>query len=579
MNYKTTIDFKAFYKDEEEFNQHLENLAKEDLTVEKLESQDLKSQLDWYYSKALEWEKLYSYNEVNSDLHLDNQKYIQNKEVIGGIKTSLDKVKNYIDKEILEIDLPLDEYLRVNPELQRYYMVFYNVMQKKKHPEDSILFTKELPNIRRINSLYNTLMNVEFPAEEVIINGERVRVSAVNYVKLMTQASSDEKESLAKAYFTGLSKIQRTISGLLNMRYQIFYDLAEEAGYSTILEHTLGTDDLNRHITDNILRNVSVNLEPLAKYYSLRKEVLGLEKLHFYDGRDVKDEKKVTFDEAISNVLEALSPLGPEYLEKLRNLIDVGVIDVYPRENKYLGGYHFRNYTQSLIVMNSQDRLKDSYTIAHELGHAVNTSFIKENHPYNEFHFASFLSEVASLTNEVLMEEYYLKEASTEEEKILLLEQKINKFIANVYSSMMWFEFEDDICEAIKAGKPRQPEEMSAMYAKLYIKYNPGIEFSDYLKYGYMTRLHYFMGDYRYYNFQYATGILMATKLANDIKNNVAGSLDRYLEFLKLGGSLPTLEALKVAGLDLTDDKIIADGFRYFSKTVDEYQKLVLKKN
>lgn len=579
MKYKTTINFKAFFTDENDFTKHLENLSREDLSIEGLKSKDLKGKLDWYYDKALEWEKLYSYNEVNSDLDLANEKYLQNKEVINRIKTSLDKVKFYLNKEILRIEKPFTEYLEENPSLKKYYMLFYNVNQSKKHPEDSILFTKELPNISRINSLYSTLMNVEFPSEEVTIDEEKVKVSLSNYAKLMPKVSLEDKKKLAEAYFTGLSKIQKTISGLLNMRYQIFDDLAKEAGYQTILEHALGENDLDLKIITNLLKNVNANLSSLEKYYSLRKEALGLEEMHFYDGRDSKDEKKVSFDEAISNVIEALSPLGEEYLKRLKDLIDTGVIDVYQREHKYLGGYHFRNYIQSLIVMNSRDTLRDSFTIAHELGHAVNSSFIKENHPYNEFHFSNFLSEIASLTNEVLMEDYYLEKSNDEEEKILLLEQKINKFIVNVYTAMMWFEFEDALCDAISKGRPLKPEEMTATYEKLYRKYNPSYTFDDYLKYGYMTRLHYFMGNYRYYNYQYATGILLATKIANDIKNKVPGSVENYLEFLKIGGSLPTLEALKVAGFDLTDENILADGFKYFEETVNEYQKLVLKKN
>ena len=142
----------------------------------------------------------------------------------------------------------------------------------------------------------------------------------------------------------------------------------------------------------------------------------------------------------------------------------------------------------------------------------------------------------------------------------------------------MWFEFEDGICKAIQNGRPMTPDEMIALYQKLYQKYNPEIVCDDYLKYGYITRLHYFMGNYCYYNFQYATGMLMATKLANDIKNNVSDSREKYLQFLHVGGSMPTLEALKVAGLDLTNEEIIADGFKYFSKDVAFYEKLVLKR-
>lgn len=578
MKYKTNINFTSLFKDDETFTNHLKQLENENFDIEEFKKKSLKDQLDWYFAKYLEWEKIYSYNEVNSDLDLANQNYNQNKDIINKIKTKLDELKKVINTEILNIDIPLDEYLEENPDLKEYHMTFYNVLRKKEHSEDSILFAKMLPYISRINSLYSTIMNVEFPSEEIIFRGEPVKLTTSNYNRLMLNANSEEKAVLASTYFESLAKINKTVSNLLNMRYQIFQDLADDAGYNSILEHTLGDDDLNLAITDNLLKTTNLHLDAIKKYYSLKKQSLGLEKMHFYDSRDSKTEVKMSFDDAIDNVINALTPLGPTYIERLKALLNTGIIDVYPRENKYLGGYHFRNYTQSLIVMNSHDYQKDSYTMAHELGHAVNASFIKENQKFSNFHFSNFLSEVASLTNEILMANYYLEKASTDTEKEIILEQKIKKFIANVYNSMMWFEFEDNICKAIKNGRPLTPDAMLSIYQELYIKYNPEVVVDDYLKYGYITRLHYFLGYYRYYNFQYATGIIMATKIANDIKNNIPGSKEKYLEFLKIGGSLKTLDALKIAGLDLTDDKIIADGFKYFQEDVASYEKLVLKR-
>ena len=578
MKYKTNINFTSFFKDDETFTNHLKQLETENFDIEEFKKKSLKDQLDWYFAKYLEWEKFYSYNEVNSDLDLENQNYNQNKDVINKIKTKLDELKKVINREILNIDIPLDEYLEKNTDLKEYYMTFYNVLRKKKHSEDSILFAKMLPYISRINSLYSTIMNVEFPSKEIIFRGEPVKLTTSNYNRLMLNASSEEKAVLASTYFESLAKVNKTVSNLLNMRYQIFQDLADDAGYNSILEHTLSDDDLNLAITDNLLKTTNLHLDVLKKYYSLKKQTLGLEKMHFYDSRDSKTEVKMSFDDAIDNVINALTPLGPTYIEHLKALLNTGIMDVYPRENKYLGGYHFRNYTQSLIVMNSHDYQKDSYTMAHELGHAVNASFIKENQKFSNFHFSNFLSEVASLTNEILMANYYLEKASTDTEKEIILEQKIKKFIANVYNSMMWFEFEDNICRAIKTRRPLTADAMLSIYQELYIKYNPEVVVDDYLKYGYINRLHYFLGYYRYYNFQYATGIIMATKIANDIKNNIPGSKEKYLEFLKTGGSLKTLDALKVAGLDLTDDKIIADGFKYFQEDVASYEKLVLQR-
>ena len=133
MQYKTNIDFAAFFVSDDDFNSHLEQLSKENIPASEFKSKSLKAQLDWYYAKYLEWEKLYSYNEVKSDLNLSNQVYNQNKEIINRIKSYLDSLKNIINEEIMSVDMSLDEYLAQNKELKDYYMVFYNVMRKKDY--------------------------------------------------------------------------------------------------------------------------------------------------------------------------------------------------------------------------------------------------------------------------------------------------------------------------------------------------------------------------------------------------------------------------------------------------------------
>ena len=317
MKYKTNINFTSLFKDDETFTNHLKQLENENFDIEEFKKKSLKDQLDWYFAKYLEWEKIYSYNEVNSDLDLANQNYNQNKDIINKVKTKLDELKKVINREILNIDIPLDEYLEKNPDLKEYYMTFYNVLRKKKHSEDSILFAKMLPYISRINSLYSTIMNVEFPSEEIIFRGEPVKLTKINYNRLMLNASSEEKAVLASTYFASLAKVNKTVSNLLNMRYQIFQDLADDAGYNSILEH-------------NLLKATNLHLDALKKYYSLKKQALGLEKMHFYDSRDSKTEVKMSFDDAIDNVINALTPLGPTYIEHLKALLNTGIMDVYP---------------------------------------------------------------------------------------------------------------------------------------------------------------------------------------------------------------------------------------------------------
>jgi len=213
--------------------------------------------------------------------------------------------------------------------------------------------------------------------------------------------------------------------------------------------------------------------------------------------------------------------------------------------------------------------------VAHELGHAVNGLMIKGKQPFQNFHFSVFLSEIASKVNENILDDYLINNATTSEEKKYLLEQKISNFADSVFSQTLFLEFEMELYNIIESGKSLNADIINDTFFTLYKKYYCPVEENEKIKYLWQTRLHLFYGQYRYYNFQYATGIIAALKISNDIIHSKNNMLDQYLEFLTIGGSQPTLESLKVTNVDFSNISTFDESMAYFSNLLDEYEEVL----
>ena len=570
-NYKW--DFKEFYKSDEDFLTSLNIFTQNiDKLKENFVNFSLNQKLTEYYKLALEAEKLNTYAELNSDLDFANEKYLNYKNQVYNKKEKLDYFKNIINEEIIKINEPLDVYMQKHPDCQAYYMHFYDVLRLKEHNVNSSLVTKETFLINQINNLYNTLTKVEIPYEEMEIEGKMTKVTNSIFTKYIKSQDCNIRKEVFLKYMQNYKNINKSISGLFNLRYQICTDIALEKGYNSILEQVIKEDDLDLKIIDNLIKSVHENLNILTRYLELKKAKLDLDELHYYDlTLDNSLYEKYSFEEAITLVKEALKIMGADYNRVLDKALASGCIDAFSQEHKFSGGYHFRNYIKPMILMNYKENSKQVITLAHELGHAVNGLFIKENEPYQNFHFSVFLSEVASTVNEDRMERYFYEKAN-KEEKIKYLEQIIDKSIIAIFFQTLFLEFQKTLCTKIERGESLNSDFINQTFIELYTQYYQGLTIDEELKYLWETRLHLFYGNYRYYNFQYATGKIAALVINKNIDEN---KKEDYLNFLKIGGSMPTLKALEQAGVDLTNPQVINDAFVYLNNLLDEYEQLI----
>jgi len=353
-------DFKDFFNSDDEFEKDLDSLTCEINGFSKeLESLSLYELLKNYYDFDLRCEKLVSYAELNSDLDMSNQKYLNFKNLTYGKKSILDGLRDKINQKILVIDDPLELYLEKYPELKEYQMHLYEVLRLKEHNKNDKNIQNATTMIPKINDLYNTIQNVELDYKKVSINGERVVADSKKYGRYLFDQNSATRKKIFNAFLDSLAKVNKSVSSLLNIRLKLCFDVATLKGYNTVLEQALNDDDLDIEIVNNLIKSVNNNLPLLERYLNLKKQDLGLKKLNPYDLKlGSSFNKKNSFEESLEIVRKALSIMGDDYNRVLDQVLEMGSLDVYPQKNKFLGGYHWRNYTKPMILMNYSNNFK-----------------------------------------------------------------------------------------------------------------------------------------------------------------------------------------------------------------------------
>lgn len=571
--------FDDFFQNEESFFKELEFVKKELSLIENNKKEDsLYNNLKKYYDMSYRVEKLCTYMTLKSDLDISNQTYIAYKNEINRIQGILDKFLQSINQIILSSSDTVDDFIKQDGNLRKYKMHLYEVLRQKKHNITNSLIEQNTLLIPKINNLYSIIQNSELEYKSVDINGSMVPMNSSNYEKYSSMVSSATRGKMLEAYMESLGSVNKSISNLLELRLQLCFGIAKEKGYSSVLEQVLEEDDLSMDIITNLKESTNSHLPLLEQYYSLKKKELKKDKIYSYDLISSNQyQRQLSFGESLDIVKKALSVLGKDYLRVLDQVLQEGVIDVYPKKNKFTGSYHWRNYTKPMILMNYTDTFRNVFVVTHELGHAVNGYKIKENHPFQDFHFSVFLSEIASKTNELILGHYLITHANSKEEKLYLLEEQITTFIQSVFKQVMHFEFNETLYQKMENQEMIRTDDMNELFYELLRKYFPGVEISKKEMYKWQTRLHLFYDQYRYYNFQYATGLLIALKIATDIINHKNNMLEKYLDFLTTGGSMPTLDSLKIMGIDFSQKEVFEDGFQYFSQLLAQYEKLILE--
>ncbi len=530
-------------------------------------------------------EKLYVYAHINNDLNLSDAKWNKNFAKVSSLYSKYSLLSSFLVPELLEKDFKfVKTYIAENEYLKNYEYTLKLIYRSKKHilsaNDESIVSKFNKINKSTIDSI-TKLLNVECTYEEVL-NDDNVleKVHSGNLECFLFSKNREVRKNAFNSFYKSLGSINLTISSLINGVVEYNNAVSGLKKYPNYLDMSLDVNDVDVKIYDNLIKNVSKKLPLFDKYWDFKRSILKLSKLKLYDLNvrvNNSLDKKYTFDEARDIALSALLIFGKDYSDMVNKIFSESWIDASLSENKKMISYTTAAYaTNPYIFLNYNGTYKDISTLVHEIGHAMHFHYSKESNEFCNYDNNIFVAEVASQVNEILLSKYMLNKCKSKEEKLSLLEDKLNDFEFTMRKATMSAEFEKMIFDYNKKEGTLSSEILSNMQLKLAHKYyGENIEIDDAFKYDWI-RLSQMFG--KFYVYQYATGYVAALEIAESIWNKVDGAFENYIKFLSLGSKMDPVSSLKVAGIDMNGSKIYTNAFKYFEKTLDEYKKIYSSK-
>jgi oligoendopeptidase F len=411
-------------------------------------------------------------------------------------------------------------------------------------------------------------------------DGNEVQMTLASYGRYRGSANREVRAEAVTKFFGTLRQFQHAFAATLGSQFEFTVALARSRGYETAIEGYLDKDGLTPAVYRNLIETVNDNLEPMHRYMALRKKAMGLDELHLYDlYRPLTEgvETDVSFDEARAGLLEALTPLGPEYMAVLEEGMDPanGWIDVYPNADKRSGAFSASVYGRHpYVLMNFQNSQDDMSTLAHEYGHAVHSHLAMNAQPYSSFRYVPFLAEIASTCNEALLSDYLIANARDDAERAYLLADRLESIRTTIYRQTLFAEFELAVHTFIEEGTPVTATLLDETYADLVRRYyGPAytLDENDGMEWAYIPHFY-----YKYYVFTYATGLSSGIAIADNLRGeNAAQTQAGLVAMLSGGASEAPLDLLRKAGVDLTQPAAIEAALKTFADTVTEMEKLL----
>lgn len=529
--------------------------------------------------------KLNTYAQMRYDQDTTNSFYQALKSEADNIVTLLQSSMSYMIPEILEIDEEvINNFINEKKDLALYKKVLDDITRVRPHTlskKEEELLAEANDALTATAQTFGMLNNADltFPSIKDE-DGNEIDVTLGRYVPLLESKDRRVREDAFKALYHTYDKFKNTFASTLGGNIKTHNFTAKVRNYQSARHAALDKNNIPESVYDNLVEAVNERLPLLHRYTELRKKVLGVDELHMYDVYTslVKDVKMdISYDEAKDMVLKGLTPLGDEYMDIVKEGLNNRWIDVEENKGKRSGAYSFGSYgTNPYILLNWQDSVDNTFTLAHELGHSLHSFYTWKTQPFRYGNYSIFVAEVASTCNEALLNDYLLKNLEDEQEKLYILNHFLEGFRGTVFRQTMFAEFEHEIHKQAQEGVALTAEKLTEIYYNLNKKYFGEAMISDPEIGVEWARIPHFY--YNYYVYQYATGYSAATALANQILTEGESAVERYKDFLKAGSSDYPIEVLKKAGVDMTSKQPILDALDVFEEKLNEFEKLILNK-
>ena len=533
--------------------------------------------------------RLYVYASMSSDQDTRVSAYQGMEQEMIQLNSSLGTEEAFIQPEILKIDkATIDRFLGEEPRLHVYRHYLEDIERQRAHTlsnaEEKLLAGSSVM-ASGPSSVYGIFTDADFPYPSVTLSdGKTVKLDKAAFSLYRASPNREDRQKVMEAFFSALAKYRGTFGSMMNSNVQgsVFY--ARARNYETSLQASLDGPNIPVTVYSRLVEGVDRNLPTFQRYLKLRKRMMGLSELHYYDlyaPLVSSVDTKYSVQDSERNILAALSPLGPEYAAGAKRAFTERWIDMYPNEGKSSGAYsNGAAYdVHPYMLLNYNGKYEDMSTLAHELGHTMHSYFSNKTQPYPLSSYPIFVAEVASTFNEALLNDYMLKHTSDDATRLSLLGNYLEGIKGTVFRQTQFAEFELRMHEMVEKGQPLTGDALSKLYSEIVKKYyghDQGVCIvDDYVANEWAFIPHFYSS---YYVFQYATSFTASSALSEKVLSGQPGATERYLKFISSGQSEYPIELLKDAGVDMTTDEPLELTVKKMNRVMDEMEKLLDKK-
>lgn len=581
--YKWKID--KIFSSDEEWEKAFEELKKEAPDLKKFEGKlgnvgSLIEYLDIYEKTSRKAEIIYIYAHLRCDEDTTNSKYQGMMNKIDSYMAEFATYTAYFVPEILTLpENFIKEAIEKTPELKIYEFLFNDILKEKPHilsKSEEELLAGVSDCLDAPSSIHNIFTNADMKFGDVTDEeGKKVELTEGNYSSFIRSKNRSIREEAFKTLFKEYKGFENTLATTLTSSIKNFNFGAKIRKYEGALDYSLKPNNIPLEVYRNAIKTINDNLESLHRYVRLKKRLLGLEEMHMYDLYVPVIEvpkNHIEFDDAVKMIVEGLNPLGEEYLNIFESGVKEGWIDIYQNKGKRGGAYSWGGYdTMPYVLLNYNYELNDVSTLAHEMGHSIHSYYSRKEQPYIYAGYTLFCAEVASTTNEALLIHDLINKETDKQKRLYLINQELEQIRTTVFRQLMFAEFELYTHESLENGIPLTAKDYNKAWRELNQKYfgpdmivDPEIDVE-------WSRIPHFYSDF--YVYQYATGYAAASAFAKSILEKNENAVEKYVGFLKSGGSNYPIEILKEAGVDMTTSKPLEATIERFNELLDMIEK------
>jgi len=580
-------DLTLIYESDEEWYKNYEEVSK---IIDKIKNYKGKlvtsaKNLLEYIEASLDMErklyKLYYYAHLKHDQDTTDTNYQIIKGKIDDLLSLYDEYNSFANPEMMTIDYEkVRKFYNEEPRLKDYEFLLEEIYRYKKH-----ILTNELEEalstisnvLNSPSSIYESLTDSDMKFGTIKDEeGNEVELTESNYRVFLQSQNREVRKNAFEQLLNTYGNFKNTITSTFSNNVDMLVKIAKLKKFDSSIEASLFQENIDIDVYNNLIETVSNNLDVLYKYFDLKKKLLDLDEFHLYDQYVElvsSCSKKYTFEEAKELVLESLSVLGEDYISNLNKAFDEKWIDVYNNVGKRTGAYSSGFYdTKPYILLNYEGTINDVSTLAHELGHSMHTYYSCLNNPYHYSSYRIFVAEVASTVNELLLNLHLLNKTEDKEEKKYILNNLMDLFKATIYRQTMFAEFEKECHARKEKGDILTYDVLCDKYYELNKKYfGNNVVVDECIKYEWERIPHFY---YNFYVYKYAIGLSCACYIVDNILNGQKNMVEKYMNFLKSGGSDYPINELKIAGIDVTKKEVVESAIKMFDELIEKFEKL-----